>query len=81
MSFHNPMGVQELVFSASVRSEGKMVRVTTTAHIAMARSTPVMAAPAQGQHEIYIKNFHTMLFRNLGITTDSEQNVTVEVLK
>jgi hypothetical protein len=81
MSFRSPLGMQELVLSATVKTASKnKVQVSTTAHIST-DPKGVMFAAGTGQHEIYINNFHEMLFRNLGITNTSEQNISIQALQ
>ena len=73
MSFRKRVGKGEMVLSVTVKEVDGIVRVRTTAsyggHLAI-----------HGLHEEFIHNFHVFLFRNLGISDDSEKNVNIEQL-
>jgi hypothetical protein len=70
MSFRRTIGKGEMILSVTVKDVGGRVQVSTTA--AYGGDLAI-----RGLHEECINNFHTYLFRNLGITDASERNVDI----
>lgn len=73
-SFRKRTGEGEMVLSVTVREAGGMVQVRTTASYGG-------GVAIRGLHEEYIRNFHVLLFRSLGISDPSERKVNIEELK
>jgi hypothetical protein len=70
MSFRRKSGDGEMILSVTVKDVGGRVQVSTTASYGG-------GVAIRGLHEEYINNFHTYLFRNLGITDQSERNIDI----
>jgi hypothetical protein len=73
MSFHRKLESGEMVLSVTVRDINGIIQVRTTALGGKAANLAL-------QDET-INNFHGFLFRNLGISNASEQNVFIDKLK
>lgn len=71
MSFRKHVGNGEMVLSVTIKDVGGIVQVRTTSSYA----GEFLAI--KGLHEEYINNFHVFLFRNLGITDQSEKNIDI----
>ena len=71
MSFRRKSGKGEMVLNVTVKDVGGIVQVRTTASYGGNLAI-------HGLHEEYIHNFHVFLFRNLGISSASEQHINIE---
>jgi hypothetical protein len=74
LSFHRKFESGEMVLSVTVRDINGIVQVRTTA---LGRE----GAAKPGLEEETINNFHGSLFKNLGISSTSEQNVIIDKLR
>jgi len=72
ISFRKSVGKVEMILSVRVKSLGGRVQVHTTA-------TSGGGLAIRGLHEEFIHNFHVFLFRNLGVTNASEEQVNIDI--
>lgn len=74
ISFAKRVGKGQMNVNVNVAERPEATQVRTTANYGGGLAIA-------GLHEEFIRNFHVLLFRNLGITEPSERNVDVQQLR